>query len=261
MALPLTKRKGDGTLYVRPARIEAKIDQARGQAWAVILGWAAEADPKHSNYLPNECLVHFIRKAHCEGAERERDKLLRLLLIRAKRYLDVTLPDHRAPNAAYIRKETLGRLGELFAQDMAGDSPNELDFYECQFKTALGAVRTDLVRLEVKIQRRSRPLPEDEDPADEDSPAADRLSKLAIERTKQTELQESTVFARQQAERLSILTPGEREAVVLRAMGYIEESPDPNETTIATLCGITGRAVRYRLKKAGEKLSRLKEEQ
>jgi DNA-directed RNA polymerase specialized sigma24 family protein len=260
MALPLTKRKGDGTLYKRPARIEAKIDLLQGQTWTEILVWAAETDPNHAHFLPSECLVHLIRKAHREGAERERDRLLRALLERAKIFLTKTLPKHRTPNAYYVRTETLGRLGELFAEDMAGDNPDELDFYECQFKSALAAVRTDLVRAEVRTQRRSRPLPEDEDAGAEPDAPPDGLSKLAIERTKMRATQESDVFAKDLAGALAELTPGERDAVVLRYMGYAEESEDPSEITIATQCGITGRAVRYRLKKAGEKLSRLKED-
>ena len=260
MAQPLTKRKGDGTLYTRPDRIEAKIDLALEQEWPVILAWAAEKDTNHANHLPSECLVHLIRKAHRDGAEPERDKLVRHLLGRARRYLLVSLPDHRAPNADYIRQETLGRLGELFAEDTTGDNPDELDFYECQFKTALGSVRTDLVRLEVKTQRRSMQLPEDEDTDPEEPSAPDRMAKLAIDRTKMTATQDSDAFAKELAEALSTLTPGERDAVILDTMGYEEESQDPNKDTIATQCGITGRAVRYRLKKAGEKLSRFKEE-
>jgi hypothetical protein len=260
MAQPLTKRKGDGALYTRPARIEAKIDLALDQAWPVILAWAAETDPKHADFLPNECLVHLIRKAHRDGAERERDRLLRHLLGRARIFLLATLPNQRAPNADYVRKETLGRLGELFAEDMTGDNPDELDFYECQFKTALGSVRTDLVRLEVRTQRRSRQLPEDEDTDPDEPSSPDRLAKLAIDRTSMTATQESDAFAKHLAEALPTLTPGERDAVILHAMGYEEESQDPTKDTIATQCGITGRAVRYRLTKAGEKLSRFKED-
>ena len=260
MAQPLTKRKGDGVLYMRPARIEAKIDAALEQDWPEILGWAAQKDTNHANYLPSECLVHLIRKAHRDGAERERDKLVRHLLGRARTYLQVSLPDNRAPNADYVRQETLGRLGELFAEDMTGDNPDELDFYECQFKTALASVRTDIVRLEVKTQHRSMQLPEDEDTDPEEPSAPDRMAKLAIDRTKMAATQESDAFAKHLVEALPTLTPGERDAVILHAMGYEEESQDPNKDTIATQCGITGRAVRYRLKKAGEKLSRFKEE-
>lgn len=260
MAQPLTKRKGDGTLYTRPDRIEAKIDLALRHSWPAILIWAAEKDTHHADYLPSECLVHLIRKAHRDGAERERDKLVRYLLGRARTYLQITLPDHRAPNADYVRKETLGRLGELLAEDTTGDNPDELDFYECQFKTALGSVRTDLVRIEINTQRRSRPLPEDEETDPEDPSRPDWIAKLASERTQTPATHESDVFAKQLAEALSTLTPGERDAVILDIMGYEEESQDPNKDTIATQCGITGRAVRYRLNKAGEKLSRFKEE-
>jgi DNA-directed RNA polymerase specialized sigma24 family protein len=57
------------------------------------------------------------------------------------------------------------------------------------------------------------------------------------------------------------LPPEERDAVILcHVMGYPEESDDPAKRTAATICGVTGRTTRNRLKRAAAKLSRFKED-
>jgi hypothetical protein len=43
-------------------------------------------------------------------------------------------------------------------------------------------------------------------------------------------------------------------------MGYDVESENPNKTTAATLCGVTGRTIRNRLSNAAKILSRFKED-
>ena len=112
--------------------------------------------------LPSECLVYFIRKAHRDHHDTIRDQLLAILLARCEATLAATLPDGRVPNAAYLRDEALGRLGELFAEDGTGDNLDELDYFEVRFNAAFAALRTDLVRAEVRALRRSSPLPDDE---------------------------------------------------------------------------------------------------
>ena len=47
--------------------------------------------------------------------------------------------------------------------------------------------------------------------------------------------------------------------MLCRLMGFKEESEDPRERTAATLCDVTGRTIRNRLRRALAKLSNLKE--
>jgi DNA-directed RNA polymerase specialized sigma24 family protein len=57
-----------------------------------------------------------------------------------------------------------------------------------------------------------------------------------------------------------MLPPDERRAVELcHILGYDEESEDPNKRTAATICGVTGRTIRNRLKRAAARLSSYKE--
>jgi hypothetical protein len=193
--------------------------------------------------------VHLIRKAHRDHHDTMRDQLLAILLGRCEATLAATLPDGRVPNAAYVRDEALGRLGELFAEDGTGDHPDELDYFEVRFNAAFAALRTDLVREEVRVLRRASPVPDDE---------AIARRPDAVLRSPATP--EHGLFLTQLCHAIQTLPPEERDAVILcHIMGYAEEADDPAKRTAATICGVTGRTIRNRLTRAAAKLSRFKE--
>jgi hypothetical protein len=250
MVRPLTRRTGSGDRYTRPTNIEAVIDVALALDWPALQERVCIRDRRSTDYLPSECLVHLIRKAHRDHHETIRDQLLTVLLGRCEATLAATLPDGRVPNAAYVRDEALGRLGELFAEDGTGDHPDELDYFEVRFNAAFAALRTDLVRAEVRALRRSSPVPDDEAMARR--PEAWLLSPATPERG---------LFLNQLIHAMQTLPPEEREAVILcHIMGYAEEADDPAKRTAATICGVTGRTIRNRLTRAAAKLSRFKED-
>lgn len=60
---------------------------------------------------------------------------------------------------------------------------------------------------------------------------------------------------------VAALPEDERKAVILcGVLGLKEESEDPTIVTAATLCGVTGRTIRNRLKRAAAKLSDFRED-
>lgn len=249
MVRPLTKRTGNGDRYTRPADIEAAITVALTLDWPALQQRACVRERRSPDYLPSECLVHLIRKAHRDHDDTVRDQLLAMLLGRCEATLAATLPDGRVPNAAYVRDEALGRLGELFAEDGTGDHPDELDYFEVRFNAAFAALRTDLVRAEVRALRRSSPVPADE--------AIARRPDAVLH---SPATHESGLVLNQLVQAIHALPPEERDAVILcHVMGYAEEADDPAQRTAATICGVTGRTIRNRLTRAAAKLSRFKE--
>jgi hypothetical protein len=261
MAEPLTKRTKSGALYSRPAAIEAAIDKALALDRLTLERRAAVVDKNSPEYIATECLVHLVRKRHREANAPGRDQLLNLLFQRCVSSLVRALPDDRAPNAAYIRDEALGRLGELFAEDGTGDNPDELDYFEVRFNSAFAALRTDLVRAEIRIARRFAHLPEGDDEEGRlisDDEAIARLPEAAL---RNPASQADRVFLRQVSKVINELPPDQRQAVILvRVMGYEAESDDPTKVTAATRSGVSGRTIRKRLRQAGGVLKRYKEE-
>ena len=250
MARPLTKHTRNGDRYIRPANIEAVIDAALALEWPALHQRTFVRDRRSTDYLPSECLVHLIRKAHRDHHETIRDQLLAILLGRCQATLAATLPDGRVPNAAYVRDEALGRLGELFAEDGTGDNPDELDYFEVRFNAAFAALRSDLVRAEVRALRRASPFPDDE--------AIARRPDAVLH---SPATQENSLFLNQLFHAIHTLPPEERDAVILcHIMGYAEEADDPAKRTAATICGVTGRTIRNRLTRAAATLSRFKED-
>ena len=73
--------------------------------------------------------------------------------------------------------------------------------------------------------------------------------------------QEGAVFRTELREAIQALPAEEREAVVLvHALGYSVESDDPGKETAATRCGVSGRTIRKRLKKAADRLADFRKE-
>ena len=73
--------------------------------------------------------------------------------------------------------------------------------------------------------------------------------------------QENLTYLGQVLDFLNTLSPEDRKAVTLVAIeGYKIESGDKDEVTAATLCGVSGRAIRKRLKKAATLLKNFQQE-
>jgi len=64
MAEPLTNRTKSGSLYTRPAAIEAAIDKALALYRAMLERRAAVVDKNSSDYFAPECLGHLVRNRH-----------------------------------------------------------------------------------------------------------------------------------------------------------------------------------------------------
>jgi hypothetical protein len=77
----------DGTLYRRPAEIEALIDEAEGAALDALRHRAGISRSSADGFLPLECLVHFIRDPGRRGDEQAMSALMPHLLNRCEAIL------------------------------------------------------------------------------------------------------------------------------------------------------------------------------
>ena len=261
MAGPLTKTKTGGELYTRPPDVEARIDEVICLSRSDLQTSLLIADRNAIGYLRYECLVHLVRQGRRSDDQRLMSTVLPVLLGRCEANLLVKVPDGEMPDAAGLRQEILEALTDLFVTDGMGDFPDELDFYECRFNAAFRALRIDLVRRDLRRRKRSITVIDllpSESPNEPD--ANDDAFARVSDAFKSLPTQEWDAFREPFAKAIEALPADERDAVILvHDLGYKVESEDPKEETAATRCNCTGRTIRYRLKRAAAKLSRLKE--
>ena len=246
MVRPLTKCRKDGARYVRPQAIESEIEVALQEDPATLRERLLITDKSSPDHLSSECLVHLIRDALRRRDDERLNRALPVLFGRCEAILRTKIANS-LQGADELREEVLSEFSELLANDGTGERPDELDFYECRFNAAFGALRIDAVRSELKRLKRTAEPPgpgEEREPAAHEEGASARLFEAVRTR-----------------EAINALPPDERKALVLHhEYGYKVESTDPDEVTVATLCKCTGRTVRNRLARAAARLSELKED-
>lgn len=263
MARPLMKTEPDGTLYRRPAAVEAQVDEAIQLKLPDLRCRLLVTDRNDAAYLRSECLVHLLRHGRQAGDQALMSAVLPVLLSRCEANLLVTVPDGRMPDATRLRQDILDELTELFVLDgLEGQNPDELDFYECRFNKAFRTLRIDAVR---RAARRSKAIVDvaafpPSEVKDEPDAYEDAFARVS-DAFKVFPTQEWDAFREPFVNAIEALPPDERDAIILvHVLGYKEESEDPNEETAATRCNCTGRTIRNRLTRAAGKLARFKED-
>lgn len=253
MPRALNKVTKGGVRYHRPPHIEASIEDALRQEIDEQLRRAKIRDPADPDYMPSECLVHLIREARLNGNKRAVDRLLVPLLKRCESRLNRTIPESW-PDAQGLREEILQLLCELLARVGTNHDATALDLFECKFNKGLAALRFKRLRKETNRAKLFHSLA---DEVDDDGQPIDRNETLArLSRAAQTPAgQEDFVYLSQTLEAVKALPAAQRRAVELCCLqGYAPASEDPNEITAATICGVSGTAMRKNLRKAAEKL-------
>ena len=260
MARPLTKRKGDGTLYVRPPTVEKQVKHALTLAPQTLVERAYVDNESKPEHLSCECLVHLIREANRRKDEDLRNKLLTPLLVRCERILLARIPDGSRPDSAGLREEILGQFSELIALDGSKDDQMALDYYECRFNRAFRTLRLNLLRSERRYAKDRIELPSHDE---EDVGALDDKSMACLSKALCTPAtQEESLSQQELSDAIDALPPDERQAVALHFLyGYEVESIDPQRTTVATICGVTGRTIRNRLARACARLAEVFQEE
>jgi len=258
MAKPLTKRNKDGELYARRASVEAAIELAQTQDLDTLRSRLWITDRGAAEYLETEVLVHLMRDARRGMNAQLMEALFLALLKRCESNLLASVPNDGLATAGDVREEILGRFGEMFAEDGLGDSPDKLDYFECSFNRAFKALRVDAVRKEISRLQHLQQLPDERDEISEtDDEILSRISKAY--RTAGT--QEVKELGQRLLRGICALPSEERRAVVLcHLLKYEVESEDPSRVTAETLCGVTGRTIRARLRRAAAKLAKFEQE-
>jgi hypothetical protein len=177
------------------------------------------------------------------------------LLARCETILKAKIPADYVPNAEELREEILGEFALLFAEDGCPDIINELDFFECRFNAAFLTFRLPYMKRE---RARTEPLvfaPAHTGPSD-DVTDDDFLAQVS-DAFRRPENQTNYVLRKSLLKAIDTLPADQRKAMILyHIYEFPEESDDPSVTTVASLCGVTGRTIRNRLSRAVAVLSK-----
>jgi hypothetical protein len=215
MARPLTKRKTDGSSYVRPVSIEAAIDQALPEDAGSLARRATIPKRASPGFIPLECLVHLIREARRRGDAVTRDALLNVLFERCTAILNARITTDDVENAEEVREEILGDFGVLFAEDETEfDRSNRLDFFECRFNRAFLTFRIPYVERGREHSETSRPMPQER--GDPDHRTDDDILSYVAEAFRTPANQENYVLQNAVRRAVRALPVDEQRAVVLR---------------------------------------------
>ena len=259
MAKPLTKHYINGDLYQRPPHIENLISNLQNENPENLIRRTNIRETSSPEYVPSECIVNLIREARRKDDELALTALLPILLRRCESNL-LSKISNDLPRAEEIREEILGQFSEMFAVDGIDDQNNELDFFEVHFNEAFMTLRIDILRKErtkEKVRGQSY-IPTFSD--DADSASDDEFFERLSKEFHAPASQEHDLILRRIKKAIDGLPEEERRAVVLcHILGYEQASEDPKKRTAATICGVTGKTIHNRLRRAAARLSQLKE--
>lgn len=161
---PLRKRRLSGELYVRDRKVEALIAELAALPRDELIGRAAITKRSDPNYVPSECLVHFIRASRHDNNEAWFERLYRILMQRVLR----SLPNSESSDGktesltrGLVRDKVFSRFVELLSADRAS-YVDKLDYFEVRFDGAVASLRRDAQEQAWREENRSRPLEYDE---------------------------------------------------------------------------------------------------
>ncbi len=239
MIIPLTKRRKDGTPYLRPDNIEALLQALADLPRDELLERTSIRDRKDPLYVPTECVLHFVRASRRDNSDTGFERLYRILF---ERVLCALPRAETSGNTVSLLKERIrnavsDRFVELLAKDR--HEPDErLDFFEVRFDLAIKRLRLDAQERAWREEGRS-------DPLDADTNVSEREAVAAIaEDTFEANILSDPHFRDRVYLAIDNLPPEQSRTMHLLMLGWPTHSNDPAVMTIAKALGCSDRSVR-----------------
>lgn len=249
MIEPLRKRKLDGSLYTRPAKIEAKLAELSMLSREDLLTRSEITNAIHPAFVPSECLLHFVRAAGKDESAAFKGLYKTLFARMVGRFpRQKTNGQRETMTSERIREEAIGRFHELLSIDCHGYC-EKLDYFEVRFDNALTTLRLDASKPAWREQRRTAPLEDEEtgEPSAEVEDAAGSLDLLAL-----SDLDPHYRLLLDAA--IDSLPDEERTVVTMLRQEYPIESKEPGVLSISSVLHCTEKTVRNRRDRAFAKL-------
>jgi DNA-directed RNA polymerase specialized sigma24 family protein len=141
LAIPLRKRKLDGSPYFRPEAIEKKLQELELLPRDNLMERCRIRDRADPGYVPTECVMHFIRASHRDNSETRFASLYRVLLERAAHCLPRSRNTaHISSSHAEINDLVMDTFNVLLSSDR-NEYSEKLDYFEIRFDGAMARLR------------------------------------------------------------------------------------------------------------------------
>lgn len=241
MIAPLTKEKGDGSLYTRPEDIEKKLHALANLPRDELLARAqirARTDP---GYVPSECLLYFVRASRNDNSDAWFEQLYKLLSERVERALPAA-EDHDGATASLmaetIHNDAFGRFVKLLAEDRQTPA-DKLDFFEVRFNLGIKRLRLDAQEKAWREGKRSATL---EDEESGELRAEVETAAGAFDPTEFDAIDDPLFMERLEAA-IDALPEEQSRTLHMLRLGFPIDSDEPDAMTIAKALGKTGRTI------------------
>ena len=254
MLRPLTSKTLSGRLYTRSQSIEVRLTEILPLSRDQLLERLKVTDRASARYIPSECLVYLLRNEASRGNRAEYfNKLLGVLQQRCARNLAWAISYGALHDAQSVREEILDRFLETLARGLR-DEPERLDPFEVSFDKVFAALRMDVYRAQ-----RKRDMAHSEmaavDGADDENAGSNAVVLKSGEADEHgLSPAEAELFRKALDRSIDSLPEEERTVIELFLQEYPIDSKDPNQPTIAKMCGVSEKTIRNRFKKATERL-------
>ena len=238
MPSALRRTRPDGTLYTRTTAIDAQLDLLDKLSRDELLARCAIHRRDNPNYIPTECLLHFVRACRADNSNAQFERLYKVLLERVHRALprqDAADGKTRSLTNERIREKVCDRIIELLVRDREAYE-DRLDFFEIRFDMALKRLRQDAQKQAWRDEQRSQPIEYDEDSGELDP----EVESAAANANPLEGLQSLGEAYRLRLDTAIEQLPEEQNRTIqMLLLGFQSHSDDP---TVNTICKVLGKS-------------------
>ena len=255
MVRALTRQKRDGSLYVRRAATEQRLNELAALDRHALLELLRTTDRAAPGYVSSECVVHFMRDAYGAGDRKSGDALLMVLRNRAQLAFKRAIRGNGSHEET-LREDALSKFDVLVSLGLQPGA-DRLDYFEVNFDHALVALRKDIFEAEGRRAARLVPLQLPGDDEDGDGSPAVEFAAPVSELAAELGMQESefAAFRNERLRSIYVLPDEQRDAIFYLLAGLQIASSDPEVDTIARRQGVDESTVRYRIKRGVARLN------
>jgi DNA-directed RNA polymerase specialized sigma24 family protein len=251
--VPLRKQRDDGTKYFRPTEIEDALTSLYQLPIAEVARRASVSDKEDPDYVPSECLVHFVRQSKANGDSKPyrdifaalRSRVIRAVPVRLRRVPGVS-KSAEADSESQIQEKVIFDFQKLLCSDRQ-EYDQRFDYYEIKFNSAIATLRATARRAFLKKESRRKPM-------EFDGEASDLSLEMeeALERAKHPNGQKEDDFAYRLRflEAISALPSDQRRVIELLLDDVPIDSENPEARSICKILGCYEKTVRNRRDRA-----------